>query len=507
MFKTNALILLVNSLTKAEKKRFKSYSRESGYITLFDIIDKNKTITPEALRAEYLGKKAGASFDITINYLYQLLLDSLLALRKEQDHHYLLLNKLLKSRILFEKSLFEEALEMLDQVKEAAWKYENQYILIYAARMELDYLLSLNFPNISETDLLNRYSRINEAIKMLRIATEQSALFDLLKHRMIHKGNIRSKAQVNALNDLVVSEMSIVASSGAENFEIKKQHQLFQSNYLIYTGDYNSALRSYHELNRLFEDNRQLWTNPPIYYVQVVEGILDNLRSIRKYDELPYFTGQLKKIHHSSKSFQAGINALVFLYELFPLLDQGDFPASLKLLNLHQNDVLDRLHLLNPARQAEVCLYTALVYFGNNDFRKTQKALQQIIIRGKSFYFLPLYRTIRLVNLMTHYETGDFDMIQYESRSIKREISRNEKIYRTEHLMLRFVGKPLQPGQKAKMWEKLSPELDGIRNDIFETHILKIFDFTAWIESKLRRSALKRSPTPQVGREAGAHQQ
>ena len=147
------------------------------------------------------------------------MLDSLLTLREEQDHHYLLLNKLLKSRILFEKSLYDDALEMLNQVKEIAKKYENQYILIYAARLELDYLLSLNFPNITETDLLNRHSRINATIKMLRIANEQSALFELLKHRMIHKGAVRSKTQINALNDLVASEMSIVAST------ITKKHK------------------------------------------------------------------------------------------------------------------------------------------------------------------------------------------------------------------------------------------------------------------------------------------
>ena len=494
MFKTDALILLINSLTKAEKKKFKLHSRKSGYATLFDIINKNKTITSEELKAEYIGKKTGVSFDITVNYLYKLLMDSLLALREEQDHHYMLLNKLLKSRILFEKSLFDEALEMLDQVKIAAQKYENQYILIYAARLELDYLLSLNFPDVSESDLLKKHSRINDAIKMLRIANEQSALFELLKHRMIYKGSVRSKRQVDALNDLVVSEMSIMASSGAENFEIKKQHQLFQSNYLIYTGDYNSALRSYHELNRLFESNKQLWANPPIYYVQVVEGILNNLITIRKYDELPYFTGQLKKIQHSSKSFQAEIDALIFLYELIPLLDKGNFQSSLKLLNLHQTGTIDRLHLLTPVRQVEICLYMALVYFCNNDFRKARKVLQQIIIRSKNFYFLPLYRTIRLVNLMAHYETGEFDLIQHESRSIKREISRSEKMYRTEHIMLQFAGKPpsVVPGQRAKIWEKLSPELNGIRNDIFEKQILKIFDFTAWIESKLCRTSLQK---------------
>lgn len=449
----------------------------------------------EELKIAFQQSKPKASFDITVSYLYKLLLDSLLALREEQDHHYALTNKILKARILFEKSLFEEALNLLEQAKAIARKYENHHMYMYAARLELDYLLSLNFPGISETDLLNKHLRVTETIKTLRIANEQSSLFELLKHRMIHRGNVRSQKQKDSLNDLVVSEMSIVASSGTENFEIKKQHQLFQSNYLIHVGDYRSALQSYYELNHLFENNKQLWANPPIYYVQVLEGILDNLRSIRKYDELPYFIEQLRKIHHSSQNFQAGIASLAFLYELFPLLDKGDFQSSLDLLNQRQEDILDKTHLLSLTRQAEICLYTSLVHFGNHDLRKAQKALLQIIIRGKSFYFLPLYRTIRLVNLMIQYEYGNSDTIQYETRSIKREISRGEQAYRTEHLMLKFINRlpaVILPGEREKVWKKAAPELDELRQDIFEMQILKLFDFTAWIESKIRRIPLQK---------------
>ena len=121
--------------------------------------------------------------------------------------------------------------------------------------------------------------------------------------------------------------------------------------------------------------------------------------------------------------------------------------------------------------------------------------MQQVIIRGKTYYSLPLFRTIRLVNLMTLYEIGDFDLIQYESRSIKREISRSKKMYRTENLMLRFVNRPPQillPLQRTKIWEKISHEIVDIRKDIFESHILKIFDFTAWIESKITKISMQK---------------
>jgi hypothetical protein len=98
---------------------------------------------------------------------------------------------------------------------------------------------------------------------------------------MIYNGSVRSAKQKKNLNDLVFSEMSIVASTHTETFEIRKMHQLFQANYLIAIGDYKSALHSFYELNKVFENNKHLWANPPIYYVLVLEGILKSLHIIK----------------------------------------------------------------------------------------------------------------------------------------------------------------------------------------------------------------------------------
>ena len=94
---------------------------------------------------------------------------------------------------------------------------------------------------------------------------------------------------------------------------------------------------------------------------------------------------------------------------------------------------------------------------------------------------------------MIQYEIGNFDTIQYETRSIRREISKSEKAYRTEHLMLSFLNKPIQnmlSKHREKIWKKMEPEFEELRNNIFEMQMLKMFDFAAWIESKIRHIPL-----------------
>jgi hypothetical protein len=494
MLKTDALVLLVKSLSKTEKRVFRTNRKETDYSILFEIIDTEDNISSQELKLKFEARRKNANFNVAVTYLYKLLLDTLLALRENQDSHYALFNKVLKARILFEKSLFEEAFEMLDDVKQEADKGENYNVLLYALRLELEWLLFVNLPDISETELVNKHFKVNEVLKSIRKINEQSSLYELLKHRIIYQGNIRSQKQKETLNDLILSEMSMIASSNSDGFETKKLHRLFQSNYLIGVGDYKSALQSFYELNGLFETNKHLWANPPFYYVSVLEGILDNFRSIKEYDKMPYFIEQLKKIHDFPSGFQTNVTALIFLYELFPLLDKGDFQASMQLLEQYSEVVSEKLEDLSLTRQAEILLYTSLIYIGLRNFKAAQKALMNVIVRGKSFYTFPLYRTIRLVNLIIQYEMEKFDIIRVETRSIKREIAKTKKAYRVEHLMLTFLNKPKQKvflKQREKAWEKIEPELTDLRNNIFEYQLLKLFDFTAWIESQMRKITLQ----------------
>jgi len=494
MLKSSALISLVSSMSKPEKKTFTMSSSHShsipNYISLYNLIDKDKTISPDSLRTKYLKLHTGASFDTTVKYLYKILLNTMLELRKEQDSYYSLFDKILKARILFEKSLFEECFDLLHKVIASARRLENYSALLIASRLELEYLLTLNFPNVDEKMLLNKQFKINEALRITQKINQQSALYELLKHRVIHKGNIRSEKQKNELNDLVVSEMSIVASSNVENFETKKLHQLFQANYLISVGDYKSALHSFYELNNLLESNKHLWSNPPIYYLLTLEGILDSLRSLKNYEGMKYFIVQLKKLKSPSLNFNANVTCLIFLYELFPMLDKGDFFSCEILMKQYNEDLFKKTHLLSLARNAELSLYTSLIYFGVNEYTKAQKSLNKIILVGKSYSYLPLYRTIRLVNLMILYEKKDFDLIKYEARSIKRDMNIVGKEYKIERSILSFVNKQNLPisGMKRKViWEKIREEFDRMHHDVFEQQIIRLFDFSAWIEGKIRK--------------------
>lgn len=110
----------------------------------------------------------------------------------------------------------------IEKVKEKAVYYENHFALLVAQRLELNYLLTLDFEDMDEQKLLNKQYKMNNTLKSIRQLNEQSSLYELLKYRMINRGASRSLEETQKLDDLVTSEISIVASAGVENFEIKR---------------------------------------------------------------------------------------------------------------------------------------------------------------------------------------------------------------------------------------------------------------------------------------------
>src|SRR5690606_5449550 len=143
------------------------------------------------------------------------------------------------------------------------------------------------FNNLSEQELVDKQMKAKNTLQTLRKIHEHYSLFELLSFRLrypISKGESSTK-----LNDLILSELSLITRGSQHQFESKKLHLLFQSFYFMHTNENRSALKIFKELNELIESNETLWDYPPYDYLSALDGILDNLRSIQQYKEMDYF--------------------------------------------------------------------------------------------------------------------------------------------------------------------------------------------------------------------------
>jgi hypothetical protein len=75
---------------------------------------------------------------------------------------------------------------------------------------------------------------------------------------------------------------------------------------------------------------------------------------------------------------------------------------------------------------------------------------------------------------------------------MKRDFTNTSKDYRIERFLFKFLTKQLPAAglKRQQLLEKTMKEINEIRKDVFEKQILRIFDFTAWVESLIRKIPL-----------------
>lgn len=495
--KLDRIILLIQSLSKAEKRYIRIFTNlqngDKNYMLLYDLACEG--FSAEQIFEKFCSKVSENSFEMAAKHLYRMLLDCLVQLREKQDIQTAIFNSITKAGILFERELFDNAFAELDKAQKLAVAYENDAMLLLIYRTELKYMSALGFEGISEKELVSKQMKINDVMKYARNTNFHLQLYDILKHRITYKGYARSDKQKEDLNDLVLSELNLIANHSYQGFEARKLHLLFQATYYLNTGNYKSAIRHYRELIALFEANRHLILNPPIYYLSAIEGVLDSLHVTGLYHEMSFFLSKLREISAGSypAEFQAEVQSRLYLYELSGLLNTGQFEAAAHLTEKNNELLTKKSATTRPETQLQLALYSAILHLCLGEPAKARKSMKKIFGSGKSFQTLPSYKTARLVNLLIQAETGNYDFFINEINSIKRNLRYEKQTYRTEKLLFRFLMAqplPVYKKEREKLWQQYRKEIIRIRQDKYEKQLLQTFDFTAWIESRLTGSDL-----------------
>lgn len=507
MNKAISLLVLVRSMTKAEKRYFKLYSnlQQGGkvYLRLFALMEESSSVEEVARR---FGLDAGqSSFDIAVKHLYKVLVECLLHLRSRDDIHARISARMAEAEILFRCGLLQAAIEELYRAKKLARQYEVTSLLLSIRQTELRYLSAGDFQQMSEKQLVEKQMKINETFKYLRSANQHTQLYDILKYRALYRSKARSEQERQSLNDLVLSELHLIANNSYNGFDVDKLHQLFQSTYFLQSGNYKAAIRIFRQLLELFDRNPGRMLNPPLFYLDAVLGILDSLQSAGLYGQMPFFIAKLRRLAEEDypQDFIRKVQAFGYLYDSFRLINCGELADAQALCEQSGEPLFRKLAQQRLDIQLLLQLNLVILHMVAGRCSDARRAMTRIQAAGQVFYNFPAFRITRLVNLLLQAECGRCDFIENEIKSIRRNSAIESNS--VEKLVFRFVRLyplPDSRRERARLWERLSGAVAAVAGDKYERPLLKYFDFTAWIETRftgadlsevLRRNTLRQA--------------
>lgn len=503
--------ILISSMSKPEKRGFKLYCNtqkgEKVYMALFDIIDGLATEESEKIWKRFERENPGKNIEVAAGYLYKLLLDFLVQKRVEKSIQAKIFKQIEMSKVLFERKLPQEATEELAVASQMARTYEDDIMQMLVARVEMLQASELGFAGLSEKELVARQMRALAVMKYSRAISQHNFLLDVLNYRLLYKRHSTSEEEKEMLSDLVLNELHIVSGSTYTGFQAEKLHLLFQSAYYIEVGNYVSAVPNYRRLLELFEENYHLIQNPPVYYLNALVGVLESLFTVGAYVEMEHFIGVLHRLSHEDypTDFLLKVNWLEYHYRMMIFLQTGDWEKMGETKEEFSAILACRVVYLPLDVQLKYRLLDALAFFVTGKLKEAQKSLKPVFSTGKIFRHLPLFRLVRLVNLLILVESGGSDFIDVEVAALKRASS-GEKLSKTERLVLKFIQDyPLPCYQKMRnrMWNAYKPKVASIRQDKLERKVLKYFDFLSFIESRITGRSLRNVLERKVNEGAG----
>lgn len=499
MNNTDRASIIISSLSKAEKRGFKLFcgaqKGEKSYLALFDIIDEQTSAGLKKIQEQFSEASSQKSLETAAGYLYKLLLNFLVQSRSEKHIQTKIFNHIEKSSLLFERKLFEEAAEELAVAKELATSYEDDVMQMLISRMEMRHLSNLEFPSLPEKELVGKQMKLLNTMKYSRTINQHNFLLDVLNHRLLYKRFSTSEERKKELSDLVLSELNLISSTSYSGFQAEKIHLLFQSAYYLEIGNYTSAVRNYKRLIDLFDENFHLIQNPPIYYLNAIDGVLNSLLTMGIYGEMPHFIDTLHTLNESEypTDFLLKVSWLEYYYQMMVILHTGECEQIAVVQALFADKLLAKIAYLPLDTQLQFHLLSTLLLLSENKVKEAQKCIKPVFSNGKIFQRLPLFKMVRIVNLLIQAELGNGDFVDSEVAALKRNAT-TEKLTKTERLLFKFVQSyPMPHYQKARerLWSYYQPKINQIKEDKREKRVLKRFDFFAFIESRIRGIALK----------------
>jgi len=134
MAKNTDLFDLIQALNRSEKRNFKleasKQQGEKNYVKLFDAIDRQSEYNEEKLLKKFKNEAFVKQFSSAKNYLYNLVLKSLMSFHNGKSIANRLKNEYARISLLHIKGLHEQCYKLLKKAKQDAYRIEDFRVLV-----------------------------------------------------------------------------------------------------------------------------------------------------------------------------------------------------------------------------------------------------------------------------------------------------------------------------------------------------------------------------------------
>lgn len=492
---------LIHSLNISEKGYFVKFAKrhspekENNYIKLFDAIN-NQTERYDENEIKNIFKKEKFIKQLTSakNYLYNMILKSLVNYNDDKSTESVLSNMKEQYTILFQKTLFDQAESILNRAKKLAREEDRftKLIDIYKDQKNFDYR-KIAEPDFEKYVEECRKEELDILDKQKNIA-EYNSLYLLISSIFKKTGIARNKSDVK-LFAKVMKHPLMKDESMAKSVRAKNLFCILNYLYYYCTSDTEKAFDYAQKRLLLIEENPDKIAGGKKEYLYALSDAIAMSYNLKRYDLCITYLRKQREISDETGALTGSAPNFLAMYfksysfELNIYIISGYFNEGISLVDEVQAWLKKYSGKINKSEELKVIYSIAYLYFGAGDLSGSLQWLNKIL-NDKSEIRLDYKAFARIMNLIIHYELENYDLMDYEYKSMKRYLTKKDKLYEYESLIINTIIKlPDIFDKKEKIFqlELLKKDINSLldTNESSDKKALDYFDIISWIESKI----------------------
>jgi len=486
-------------MQKAEKRNFKLYiqrnsaNKDLKITQLFDALDKMDDYDEISLLKKIPAIKKQQLSNIKA-HLYKQVLSSLRLLKSEESIDMQLHEQLDHARILYNKGLYLQSLKILDKLKELTHSYNQDSFLIQIISLEKK-IETLHITRSMQDRADHLAYEANEVNEKRRIITQLSNLALQLYSWYIKNGHARNEADEVGVRTFFKENLPRNAHLQKGFYE---KLYLYQSYcwYAFIRQDFLMYYRYTQKWVDLFHAEPQMIKVETGHYIKGMHNLLNAHFDLRNYKQFAVALQRFEKFADSETVNHNDNNRIqTFVYLNTAKMNQhfmlGTFKEGLSLVS-YIEEKLDEYSLYLDRHRILVFYYKiASLYFGAGNYKTCIDYLQKII-NWKVDLRNDLQCYARLMHLLAHYELGNYDIMEYLSKSVYRFMLKMGNLTVIEEEVFAFIRNTfhLSPRKLKPEFEKLLNKVKGLEKNRFETRAFAYLDIISWLESKVHEKPM-----------------
>ncbi|WP_420553775.1 hypothetical protein [Tenacibaculum aiptasiae] len=495
----DSLFVLIQSLTKSEKRQFHLYigrlegNTEAKFFTLFKFLEKQKKYDEKAIiNSGIVSKQQLSNLKA---HLYKQILTSLRMNPKHKNVRVQIREQLDFATVLYQKGLYKQSLKLLDKAKVLAIDNEEKNIAYEI--VELEKVIESQYITRSISTRADELTIQAKELSLQNVITSKLSNLSLQLYGILLKtGYARNDEELNKINSYFYARLP--------NFDYNKLG--FRERLWLYKAHLWRSLLTQNFLNgykyssnwvNLYREYPKMVKLNPVFYLKGINYLLESLFFIQHEKE---FNKELTSFENDIKENKIPMNGnteiLIFQYfyanKLHKHFLEGTFSKGEYLVEEINTKIHEYSNRIDKHHIITLYYKIACLYFGMGENKKSIEYLSKIINSKKLYVGEDLQCFARILNLIAHYECGLDYHLERQFKDTYKFLLKMENLQEVQKefiVSIKSLG-DVFPHQIKNEFKKIHSRLKVYENHPFEKRAFLYLDILSWLESKIENKPI-----------------